>query len=415
MTLIRRLFVAVMLVLGAVLIRPAAVHTQESQDQLEQLVAPVALDPDELLADVLAAATFPSEVDAAAQWLRQNASLSSDQIAESVDGFSWDDSVKALTEFPAVLENLDQNLSWTSALGDAYYNEPDAVMDAIQTLRQRALAAGTLQSNSQITVSNNGGLIAIEPASADDVYVPSYDAWDVYGAALPPWPDFVFASGVVRGPRISWGLHVRIGGAWSRERWGSRNWNFDWRQRRVVFNRQPFVSHSPSVIDRRAEPRASRAPAMPPAPPRPGQPPDRNRPGAQSDVRPGQPPILPQPGRGREDNRFGTRPATGQAAPKPFAPPVMESNPRAARGFPEQRPAVPPAGTHAGAMNQIDRGGAASHDTQRGQASMGARQAPSPRAEPPARSAGPGPGRSAGPPPARTAPPNQGRGRGGRQ
>src|ERR1017187_8061193 len=101
MTLIRRLFVAVRLVLGAVLIRPAAVYTQESQTQLEQLVAPVALDPDELLAEVLAAATFPSEVDAAAQWLRQNASLSSDQIAESVDGFSWGDSVKAVTELPA--------------------------------------------------------------------------------------------------------------------------------------------------------------------------------------------------------------------------------------------------------------------------------------------------------------------------
>src|SRR5262249_9145482 len=142
-------------------------RAQETADQLQQLVAPIALYPDPLLAEVLAASTYPDQVDAVENWLTQNASLTTDQVADAVGRMDWDDSVKSLTEFPTVLSNMAQNLSWTSALGDAYYNQPDDVMDAVQTLRQRGVQAGTLQSNAQIHLSNENGLIVIDSVSSD--------------------------------------------------------------------------------------------------------------------------------------------------------------------------------------------------------------------------------------------------------
>ena|SRR5579862_7293398 len=396
MTALRRIGLALGLAGAALLALPFIAHTQSSSPDLQQLVAPVALYPDGLLADVLAAATFPSDVDAAAQWLQQNASLSSDQVADAVDRQPWDDSVKSLTEFPSVLAMMDQNLSWTSALGDAYYNEPDDVMDAVQALRGRAMSAGTLQSNSQITVTTADGIISIEPAGADDVYVPSYDAWDVYGPAIEAWPDFVFAPGIVTGPRVSWGLHIHIGGDWVRQRWGSRNWNFDWRQHRVMFDRQPFVSHSPSVIDRHLPPRV--APAEP-----------RGRADVRPGARPTPPPPNPAPGRGRAEVKPEPRGASGTGAlpPKPATPAPPAPTARGARGFPEPHPTAPPSGTHSGAMSGINHGGTASQNSQRGQSSMGARpSAP--------------PSHPSGPPAAPRTPPSQppanpGRGRGGRQ
>ena len=117
---------------------PAIQPVQVPAEQLQQLVAPIALYPDELVAEILAASTYPTEIVEAERWLQQNSSLKGAQLAGEVDKQSWDPSVKALTQFPSVLANMDKNLSWTSALGDAYFNNQQDVLNAVQVMRQRA-------------------------------------------------------------------------------------------------------------------------------------------------------------------------------------------------------------------------------------------------------------------------------------
>ena len=123
-----------------------------STDQLNSLVAPIALYPDALVAQVLAASCYADEVAFADDWLQQNSNLQGSALTQAVDQQSWDPSVKALTQFPSVLHNLAKNLSWTSNLGQAFTNQQSDVMAAVQVMRARAQAAGTLQSSSQITV-----------------------------------------------------------------------------------------------------------------------------------------------------------------------------------------------------------------------------------------------------------------------
>src|SRR6266699_5235328 len=113
---------------------PAAGQTPQ---ELQQLVAPIALYPDELVAEILAASTYPTQIVEADRWLQQNSSLKGAQLASEVDKQSWDPSVKALTQFPSVLANMAKNLSWTSSLGDAYVNQQQDVMNAVQVTRQR--------------------------------------------------------------------------------------------------------------------------------------------------------------------------------------------------------------------------------------------------------------------------------------
>src|SRR5882672_5480355 len=121
--------------------------------ELQQLVAPIALYPDALVAQILAAATYPEQIVEADRWMQQHGGLKGQQLAQEVDKEAWDPSVKALTEFPSVVANMDKNLSWTSALGDAYVNHEPDVMGAIQDMRRRAQAAGNLKTNSQTKVS----------------------------------------------------------------------------------------------------------------------------------------------------------------------------------------------------------------------------------------------------------------------
>src|SRR5215472_4257783 len=121
---------------------PATTYATPTPDQLYQLVAPIALFPDNLVAMVLAASTFPDQVSAAYQWLQQNSGLKGQQLMEAANQQPWDNSVKGLTQFSDVLQQMATNLSWTSALGDAYYNVPQSVMNAVQVMRQRAYQAG---------------------------------------------------------------------------------------------------------------------------------------------------------------------------------------------------------------------------------------------------------------------------------
>src|ERR1017187_4400701 len=151
-------------------------------DELQALVAPIALYPDALVAQILGAATFPDQVAAAASWLQQNSNLTGKTLMQAVDTQTWDPSVKALTQFPSVLGNLAQNLSWTSSLGEAYHTQAADVMSAVQLLRAKALAAGNLKSGSQLTVMQQSPqIIVIQPANPQVVYVPVYNPTVVYG------------------------------------------------------------------------------------------------------------------------------------------------------------------------------------------------------------------------------------------
>src|SRR5258708_27567591 len=155
---------------------------QQSPDQLQQLVAPIALYPDALVAQILAGATFPDQIVEAQKWMEQHKDLQGDALAKEVDKQPWDPSVKALTQFPAVLANTNRNLAWTAELGDAYVNQQQDLTQAIQLMRQRAESAGSLKSTPQENVTTEGDTIVIQPALTNDVYVPQYDPWVVYGS-----------------------------------------------------------------------------------------------------------------------------------------------------------------------------------------------------------------------------------------
>ncbi len=224
---------------------------QQSPEQLQQLVAPIALYPDSMIAQILPAATYPDQILEASKFLDQNRGLQGQQLAQKVDSQPWDPSVKALTGFAGVLQNMRQNLAWTSELGDAYVNQPQDVNNAIQTMRQRAQQAGTLRSTPQQVVNNQGPDIAIQPASPDTVYVPEYDPWLAYGPPLAPWPGWYPYPGLyLDGPGFAFGIGFPIGfyGGFG---WGWNNWRYDWRGGgRVVFGRRPYVSHSNVIVNR---------------------------------------------------------------------------------------------------------------------------------------------------------------------
>src|SRR5580692_12937109 len=176
--------------------QPPVQAAQQTPEQLQQLVAPIALYPDALLAQILAAATYPDQVVEADRWLQQHTGLKGEQLGKEVDKQPWDPSVKALTEFPSVLANMDKNLAWTSSLGDAYVNQQQDVMNAVQVMRERAEQAGNLKSTSQEKVSNKGQNIVIAPADPQVVYVPEYDPWLVYGAPIGIWPGWYWYPGL---------------------------------------------------------------------------------------------------------------------------------------------------------------------------------------------------------------------------
>ncbi len=183
--------------------------------------------------------------------MEQHKNLQGDKLAKEVNKQSWDASVKALTQFPAVLANMNQNLAWTSELGDAYVNQQQEVTQAIQTMRQRAQQAGNLKTTSQQTVSDNRQTIVIQPAATDVVYVPQYDPWLIYGAALPVFPGWYPYPGLfLDGPGIAFGLGFGVG-LFAGFGWGWHSWGFDWHGGgRVMYNHNTFISHSTTIVNR---------------------------------------------------------------------------------------------------------------------------------------------------------------------
>ena len=133
-------------------------------EDLQQLVSPIALYPDLLLARILAASTYPDQVVDAHKWLQENQKLPHDQLKSQVNGQPWDPSIKSLCQFPQVLQTMNDNLAWTSALGEAYYNQPEDVMGAVQTMRNRAVEAGTLKSTPQQKIETQPAEAAPAPA-----------------------------------------------------------------------------------------------------------------------------------------------------------------------------------------------------------------------------------------------------------
>jgi Protein of unknown function (DUF3300) len=225
-------------------------YTAQTADQLDQLVAPIALYPDSLVAQVLAASTFPAEIVEADRWVQANPDLKGDDLAKAVDQQTWDPSVKALTAFPSVLANMDKNLSWASSLGDAYYNQQSDVMDAIQVMRQKAQQTGNLKDTPQQTVQTQGSTIVIQPAQPDVVYVPAYDPWAVYGYPIAPWPFWYNYPGIwFGGPYLSFGVGFGIGfyGGYG---WGWHNWGANWGGHTVVYNHNTYISHSNTFYNR---------------------------------------------------------------------------------------------------------------------------------------------------------------------
>jgi hypothetical protein len=224
---------------------------QQSPEQLQQLAAPVALYPDSLVAQILPAATYPDQVLEAAKWMEQHKGLKGDQLGKEVDNQSWDASIKALTQFPAVLANMSRNLAWTSELGDAYVNQQQDLSQAIQTMRERAKQAGNLKTTPQEKVETKGKQIVIQPAQTDVVYVPQYDPWMVYGAPLAVFPGWYPYPGLfLAGPGIGFGLGFGVGlfGGFG---WGWHNWGFDWHHGgRVVYNHNTYISHSRTIVNR---------------------------------------------------------------------------------------------------------------------------------------------------------------------
>lgn len=204
------------------------------EPELEQLVAPIALYPDPLLSQVLMAATYPVEVVEAARWrASQPKRLSDQQLAQRLLDQPWDPSVKSLAAFPDILSMMNDNISWTNQLGEAFLDQQDEVMDAVQRLRARAQAAGNLQSTSQqvVNASDNPAIITILPAQPDAVYVPFYNPTVVYGTW--PYPDYRPyywrpPGYAISGPTITFAGALIVGGVlWSTYDWHHHHFNVD--------------------------------------------------------------------------------------------------------------------------------------------------------------------------------------------
>ncbi|MGD0161519.1 MAG: DUF3300 domain-containing protein [Candidatus Sulfotelmatobacter sp.] len=229
---------------------PAPTYTQQSPEQIQQLVAPIALYPDSLVAQILAASTFPEQVVEADRWVQAHPDLKGADLGTAVDQQPWDPSVKALAAFPSVLGNMDKNLSWTSSLGDAYYNQQSDVMAAVQVMRRRAQEAGNLKTTPQQTVTTQDSNIDIEPASPDEVYIPAYNPWGVYGGPVVAWPGWYPYPGIwFGGPYLNFGLGFGIGwyGGFG---WGWNHWGFNWRGGYGMYGGGRYYSRSNTFYNR---------------------------------------------------------------------------------------------------------------------------------------------------------------------
>jgi len=260
-----------------------------SAEQLQELVSPIALYPDVLLAQILAASTYPDQIVESYAWVKENPNLKGDQLAAAVNQKAWDPSIKSLTQFPPVLKTMNDSLEWTSALGEAYYNQPADVLAAIQALRSRAMEAGTLKSTPQQKVEVHpapppaaaqteqplpaqgaeqplpaqGGehpasqqqTVIIQPAEPNVVYAPQYNPATAYGAPVqapagyagyPGYPGYTGTEMLTTG-LLSFGVGMAMGALINE---GDNDWDTDWDGGQVNYNNNVYASKSNTVQGR---------------------------------------------------------------------------------------------------------------------------------------------------------------------
>ncbi|MDP2784790.1 MAG: DUF3300 domain-containing protein [Sulfurimicrobium sp.] len=202
------------------------------QEKLDSLLAPIALYPDQLLTQTLMASTYPLDVVAAARFVKENRGLKGDALDKAVAGKNWDPSVQSLAAFPQVLEMMNDKLEWTQELGDAFLADEKRVMQTVQSLRQKAEAAGNLKGNEQVKVVKEQSTIIIEPARTEVVYVPTYNPTVVYGTwwapmyppyYYPPPPYYYPPGSVAAAGLIGFGLGIAIA---NNNHWGWCNTNW---------------------------------------------------------------------------------------------------------------------------------------------------------------------------------------------
>src|SRR5215472_15215435 len=200
-----------------------------SPDQLDALVAPIALYPDPLLAQCLAASTYPLDIVEAQEWIAHNPNLKGDELADAVEKQQWDPSVQALVQVPDALKRMSEDIKWTTELGDAFLAQQNDVMQAVQRLRAKARDAGKLDSSEHMkvdsTTSEGESVVEIEPSDPEVVYVPAYDPVAIWGSMYYPYPPIYYPP-YYGGAWLGFGLGIAIGigisNGWACH-WGSNN------------------------------------------------------------------------------------------------------------------------------------------------------------------------------------------------
>ena len=334
--------------------RGQEVYATLSDKNLDALVAPIALYPDALTAQILGAATYPDQIAEADTFLKANSNLRGEALMNVAGAKPWDPSVQALVQFPDVLEMMSKNLEWTSALGDAAANQQGDVMAAVQRMRAKAYAAGNLKSGEQMkVVKESPDIIVIQPTNPQVVFVPAYNPAVVYGAPVAT-PGYTSAD-VAAAAIISFGAGVAIGAAigGSRCGWSYYSWGLSWSSRVVycgggVYYGNPYWwgGYYPGYYPGYRPPYYP--PPRPPRPPPPGwRPPPSVRPPRPTPLpsppgRPVQPLPQPRPGKPGGPTTLPQpnpveRPGPGTPTTKP-APGVPRPQPgsREARGYATQ-------------------------------------------------------------------------------
>jgi hypothetical protein len=232
---------------GALLILAYSVaFAQQEQEQappisageLDSLVAPIALYPDTLLAQTLAASTYPLEVMQLDQWMKKNTNLKDKALADAVAKQPWDPSVQAMAAFPDVVTRMAENIQWMTDIGNAFLEQQKDVMDAVQRMRVKAQGTGNLKTGSEQkvetkTTASGQQAVVIEQANPEKVYVPSYDPQVVYGAPPAEYPYYPYSyPGYQPGTALAWGTGIALGATWANNNWG----NCDWDDANVTIN-----------------------------------------------------------------------------------------------------------------------------------------------------------------------------------
>lgn len=370
---------------------PDTTGSQYNAEQLDALLAQIALYPDTLLTQVLMASTYPLEIVTASRWLAQgnNKALSGEALAQALQAQNWDPSVKSLVPFPQVLELLNSNLDWTQQLGYAFASQQNDVWNSIQRLRAQAQAVGQLKTTEQQTVAVESGAIVIQPANPQVVYVPAYNPAVVYGAwpypsyppvYYPPPPGYVVGSALVTGLAFAAGVAV-VGSLWGwcGPRWsggygswgGSVNVNAN-RYNNINVNRPPLQQGGWRPPAGGPGGRPGRPPAGPVGPAgRPGQLPANaiGRGNVQVPgnlARPQQQPARPGGAAGGNVQRPGATPGGGPAQSRPGTPQQRPGGGAARPATPSQQPR--------GAFGGMNNGSNAGQFGQRGAQSRGFQQ-----------------------------------------